>query len=129
VRLEGRLGVERVVDQAQGRRQVSEAAQLQVTGDGSVLHVHIVGEGGGSQQLDTNAVGDHVGEVQAELGVVAQGGLAAQVGTGQTAAVDLHARAVLVGLHGDGTGTDDDVAGLVSLSGGGGDGGREQGNA
>src|SRR5690606_30544557 len=129
VRLEGRLGVERVVDEAQGRRQVREAAQLQVTGDGSVLPVHIAGGGGGCQRLETYAVGHHVGEVQAELGVVAQGGLAAQVGTGQTAAVDLHARAVLVGLHGDGTGTDDDVAGLVSLGGGGGNGGREQGNA
>ena len=71
-------------------------------------------------------VGEHVGDVQPQLGVAVHGRLAAQVGAAQGASVDLDVGAALVGIHGDGAGAQDDVAGLVGLGEGGGQGEGEQ---
>ncbi|MCY1314641.1 hypothetical protein D9M70_653160 [compost metagenome] len=68
-------------------------------------------ERGGSQQFQTNVVGQHVGECQAQLGIAVQGCL----GAGHLGAVELDITAVLVGSGGDGAGTQDEVASLVGV--------------
>ncbi|MNJ68592.1 hypothetical protein D3C77_648530 [compost metagenome] len=70
VGLEGGVAVQRIDHGAEGRRQVGDFAQFAIqagnTGERAhALDTHIVSERRGSQQLDTNLVGEHVGEVQA----------------------------------------------------------------
>ena len=66
----------------------------------------------GREQFDPQVIGDHVGEVQAQLRVAAHGGLATQVGALQRALIDLDAGAVGIRVDGDRTGPNDDVTGV-----------------
>ncbi|MOA09126.1 hypothetical protein D3C78_1289350 [compost metagenome] len=77
------------------------------------FHAHGVLERGSRQQLDTDVVGHHVGEVQAQLGVAVQSGLGARYARAQRA--DVNVAAVFIRINGCGTGTHDDVAGFESL--------------
>lgn len=104
-----------------------EGTELAVGGaEGSVLELHVMLERGGRQQLDTEVVGDHVGEVQAQLGVAAHGGLATEVGAGQRAAIDLDAGTVGFRIDRDRTGANDDVTGIVGVGEWGGEGERNE---
>ena len=87
------------------------------------IHADVMAERGGSQQFDTEIIGDHVGEVQAQLGVAVQRSAAAG-DLAQNGVIDV--AAVFVRINGDGTGTNDDVASLVGLSDGGSDGEGQQ---
>ncbi|MNO01244.1 hypothetical protein D3C81_2213360 [compost metagenome] len=60
-------------------------------------------------------VGEHVGEVQAQLRVAAHGRLATQVGTCERALIDLDAGAVGFRVDGDCAGTNENVAGLKGV--------------
>src|SRR5690606_25530651 len=119
--LHGGLLVHRVVDHAEGRRQVLDITQLEPA---QALGADGVFERSGGQQLDTDLVGDHVGEVQTQLGVAVQSGLEARLRS--TANFDV--AAVFVRIDGHGTGAHDDVASLESLGKGSGDGQGQQGS-
>ncbi|MNI61370.1 hypothetical protein D3C73_1166390 [compost metagenome] len=69
----------------------------------------------GREQFDTPVVGEHVGEVEAQLRVAAHGRLATQIGTAQRALIDLNGGAVGFRVDGDRAGTKDDVTGLVGV--------------
>ena len=104
-----------------------EAAQLAIgcIEDGA-LDPHVVLERRCRQQFDAQIVGEHVGEVQAQLGVTAHGRFAAQVGAGEAAAINLDAGGIGLRVDGDGAGTDEDIAGLVGLGNRGSDGEGQQ---
>src|SRR5690606_24174860 len=114
VGLEGRTVIQRVVHRADSRRQVLDAAQL-VDDTG---HADVVAERGGSQQLDTDLVGQHVGKVQTQLGVAVQSG----AGTGQRCASQFYCATALTRINSGRAGADDNASGLVGL----GEGSRQQ---
>ena len=80
--------------------------------------MHVMGEGGGCQQLDTDLVGQHVGEVQTQLGVAVYRGL----GAGQSGSINLERAAVAIGIDRHRTRTNNDVPRLVSVGERGGNG-------
>ena len=63
---------------------------------------------------------------QAQLGVTAHGCLAAQVGAGETATIDLDAGRVGLRIDSDSACTDEDIASLMGLCDRGGDGQGQQ---
>ena len=70
-------------------------------------------ERGGSQHFNSPVVGQHVRQVQTQLGVAVEGGGSA----GLRYTADLDAAAILFRVNSNGTGANDDVARLVGLSG------------
>src|SRR5690606_266480 len=116
VGLKGGLAVQRVVPHAQGRRQVSDFAQLAIQAGfikylTQTLHMHVMGEGSGGQQLDTDLVGQHVREVQTQLGVAVHGGL----GAGQSGSIHFECTTVPIRIHYYRTRSNDDVPRLVGV--------------
>ena len=70
----------------------------------------VVLERSGSQHFNSPVVGQHVRQVQTQLGVAVEGGGSA----GLRCAANLDAAAILFRVNSNGTGADDDVAGLVT---------------
>src|SRR5690606_20488130 len=103
--------IQRIVDQADGGWQMFDASQFSVNRSAQSLYAHIMTEWRGGQQLDPYLVGEHVGEVQPQLGVAVQGRLAAQVACYSM----LDAGTILTRINSDRAGADNDVTGLVGL--------------
>src|SRR5690606_34683556 len=121
--LEGRLAVQRIIDNAQGRWQVLEAAEFAIKRCAKTFYAHVVAERGGCQQLDTNLVGQHIGEVQTQLGVAVQCGCA-----GSCCSADFDSAAIFTRINSNRTSADDNVPRLVGLGQGSGESCGQQGS-
>src|SRR5690606_31307888 len=111
---EGRAVIQRIVDQADGGWQMFDASQFSVNRSAQSLYAYIMTERGGRQQLDTDAVGQHVGKVQPQLSITVQRGFATQVSRYGM----LDAGAVFVRINSYRASTNNDVTGLVGLGNG-----------
>src|SRR5690554_4412859 len=110
IRLEGGVAAQGVIHGTQGRGQVSNLAQFAVQA-AHALDGHIMGEGGGRQEFDTDLIGDHVGEVQAQLGVAVYCHFTA----GLFCASHMNRTAIPIRIHHYRTRSNDDVPRLVGV--------------
>src|SRR5690606_35584248 len=117
VGLEGRLIVQWVVHDTQGRWQVFDISQFAIQAGNPgrsthALNANLMAEGGRGQQFDPDLVGQHISKDQTQLGIAVKRG----TGSASSSTIEIELAAVLARINRNRTCTNDDIASLVSLS-------------